>query len=109
MQTENQLEKDDAFDANSAQDLKLSKKYPSEIPNEMIENQTKKIPNLAFLAFAGAAIGTSAILTWKSNKKTLGNFVGLWAPTIMILGLYNKMVKVEDEVLASAKEIKNLH
>jgi len=107
MQFENQFEKDDAFE--NAKDMKLSKEYPSEIPNEAVESQTKKIPNLAFLAFAGAAIGASAFLTWKSKKKTLGNFVGLWAPTIMILGLYNKIVKVEDEVLVAAKEIKNLH
>lgn len=80
------------------QDQKLSKKYPTETPNEMVEEQTKKIPNLTFLAAAGVAIGASALLTaWK--RPQLGNFVGLWVPSILLLGVYNKLVKVEEEVL----------
>ena len=80
------------------QEQKMSAKYKSELPNELIEQQTKKIPNLAFMGLALAAIFGSAALT-ATNKKTLGNFVGLWVPTILILGLYNKMVKLEDEIL----------
>jgi hypothetical protein len=29
-----------------------------------------------------------------SGKKEAANFVGHWAPTFLILGLYNKMVKL---------------
>lgn len=88
---------------------KLSAKYASEIPNEVVESQTKKIPNLAFLGVAGAAMVASAMLTFRKQNKTLGNFVGLWVPTVMLLGVYNKLVKVEDEVLEATKEVKNLH
>jgi len=88
---------------------KLSTELPSEIPNEIVESQTRKIPNLAFLGFAGAAMVASAMLTFKSKHKTLGNFVGLWVPTMMLLGVYNKIVKVEDEVLVATKQIKDLH
>ena len=28
-----------------------------------------------------------------SGRKSWGNFVGQWAPTLLILGLYNKVVK----------------
>jgi len=82
----------------SNKDKKLSSRYKSEIPNEALEEQTKKIPNLFFLGLALAGIGVSAALT-ASNKKTLGNFVGLWVPTILTFGLYNKLVKIEDELL----------
>ncbi len=80
------------------QEKKMSRKYKTEVPNEVIEEQTKKIPNLAFMGAAVAAIFGSAALT-ASNKKNLGNFVGLWVPTILIFGLYNKIVKLEDELL----------
>lgn len=81
-------------------DKKLSKVYKSELPNEIIEEQTKKIPNLLFLGLGVASILASASLT-ATNKKTAGNFVGLWVPTFLLFGLYNKMVKIEDELLRS--------
>jgi len=90
--------------AISNQKNKMSIKYPTELANEVIENQTKKIPNLVFMALAGASILGSALLTFSKEKKELGNFVGLWAPTILLLGLYNKIVKVEDELLTVVKK-----
>ncbi len=80
---------------------KLSSEYPSEIPNEVVEGQTKKIPNLVFLGLAGASLVGSAFLTFGRKQETWGNFVGLWVPTIMLLGIYNKVVKLEDEILKS--------
>ncbi|MEQ1723798.1 MAG: hypothetical protein ABL930_11525 [Pseudobdellovibrio sp.] len=79
-------------------DKKLSSQYKTEIPNEIIEEQTKKIPNLVFLGAALVSIAASAALT-STNRKNLGNFVGLWAPTLLCLGIYNKLVKIEDELL----------
>ncbi|HLL90550.1 MAG TPA: hypothetical protein VK324_14715 [Tepidisphaeraceae bacterium] len=58
-----------------------------------IETQTAKLPSDTFLWLAGASIATS--LTFKimgRDKDAL--FVGQWAPTFLILGLYNKLVKV---------------
>lgn len=82
----------------SQRDKKMSGKYRSEVPNEIIEEQTKKIPNLVFLGLALASMAASAALTAR-KRKTLGNFVGLWAPAILSFGLYNKLVKMEDELL----------
>ena len=82
----------------SQRDKKISGKYRSELPNEIIEEQTKKIPNLVFLGLALASMAASAALTAR-KQKVLGNFVGLWAPAILSLGLYNKLVKMEDELL----------
>ena len=57
-----------------------------------IENQTAKLPSDTFLWAAGAAIATSAALQMMGNKHA-SVFVGQWAPTLLILGLYNKIVK----------------
>ena len=60
----------------------------------MIEEQTAKLPSDLFLWAAGGSIlGSLALQMMGENKKAL--FVGQWAPTLLILGLYNKFVKVE--------------
>ena len=57
-----------------------------------IEQQTAKLPSDLFLWGAVASIATSLILQ-ASGKKHASMFVGQWAPTVLILGLYNKLVK----------------
>jgi hypothetical protein len=57
-----------------------------------IESQTAKLPSDLFLWAAGASIVASAALQIFDRKET-SNFVGQWAPTFLILGLYNKLVK----------------
>lgn len=61
---------------------------------KMIERQTEKIPSVAFLALGIGSIGASLALKSMGYSKT-ANFVGMWAPTILVMGLYNKIVKVE--------------
>jgi hypothetical protein len=58
-----------------------------------IEQQTAKLPSDTFLWSAVGAMGLSLVLQATGNKHA-GNFVGQWAPTLLILGLYNKMVKL---------------
>lgn len=58
-----------------------------------IEQQTAKLPSDLFLWLAGGSIVLSLILE-VSRRKEDANFVGHWAPTFLILGLYNKMVKL---------------
>ena len=57
-----------------------------------IEEQTAKLPSDAFLWVAGASIAASLILKMLDRHHE-ALFVGQWAPTILILGLYNKLVK----------------
>jgi hypothetical protein len=57
-----------------------------------IEEQTAKLPSDTFLWAAGASIAASAALQAMGNKHA-SVFVGQWAPTLLILGLYNKLVK----------------
>lgn len=59
---------------------------------ETVEQQTAKVPSLAFLGLALGAMAASAALVL-SGRKQLGNFVGQWAPSILIMGLYNKLAK----------------
>ena len=66
-----------------------------------VENKTKKIPSIGFLSFAVGSMVASATLQ-ALRKRELSNFVGLWAPSILIMGLYNKLVKVEEEVASLA-------
>jgi hypothetical protein len=57
-----------------------------------IESQTEQIPSVAFL---GLAVGAMA-LSWMflaSGRRNVANFIGQWVPTVLILGLYNKLVK----------------
>jgi len=57
-----------------------------------IEEQTAKLPSDTFLWAAGAAISTSITLQLM-DKPHASLFVGQWVPTLLILGLYNKLVK----------------
>jgi hypothetical protein len=58
-----------------------------------IEQQTAKIPSDWFLWAAFGSIATSLIFQF-SGKESKAQFVGHWAPTILILGMYNKLVKL---------------
>jgi hypothetical protein len=60
-----------------------------------VEHQTARIPSLFFLAVAGATIGISLGIKVAGYDKT-ANFVGQWVPTILLLGIYNKIVKEVD-------------
>ena len=58
-----------------------------------IEEQSARLPSDLFLWAAGASIAGSLILKF-SGREHDSLFVGQWAPTFLILGLYNKLVKV---------------
>jgi hypothetical protein len=57
-----------------------------------IEEQTAKLPSDLFLWGAGAAITGSLALRLLDRDRD-SQFVGQWVPTLLILGLYNKIVK----------------
>ena len=61
---------------------------------KMIESQTAKIPSGTYLTGAIAAmVGSSVLMLF--GQRNVANFVGQWVPTILIIGLYNKLVKLE--------------
>jgi hypothetical protein len=58
-----------------------------------IEQQTAKLPSDTFLWAAGGSIaGALALKMMGRHEDAL--FVGQWAPTFLVLGLYNKIVKI---------------
>lgn len=74
-----------------------------------IEKQTARIPSDVWLWAAGASIIGSLVAQgigmfggprsqmrqlMYPTKSPISQFVGMWAPTFLLLGLYNKIVKV---------------
>jgi hypothetical protein len=59
-----------------------------------IEHYTTNIPSSGFLAVALGAIVGSLILQAGGRGKW-SNFVAQWAPTVLLMGVYNKLVKLE--------------
>jgi hypothetical protein len=68
------------------------RKYAEGPVARAIEHQTAKLPSDVFLWAALASIATSLVLQmWDRKHDAL--FVGHWAPTLLLLGIYNKLVK----------------
>lgn len=70
-----------------------------------IERETAKLPSDTFMWAAFGAMAASAAVqllqpkgkTWfglPTRRGQLSLFIGQWAPTLLIFGLYNKLVKV---------------
>jgi hypothetical protein len=59
----------------------------------VIEQQTAKIPSDAFLFAALGVMGVSLYLYLKGRHDD-SRFIGTWAPSLLIMGVYNKLVKV---------------
>jgi len=58
-----------------------------------IEKQTSRVPSDVFLWGALGSIALSLALGVARQGKA-ANFVGQWVPTLLLLGVYNKIVKV---------------
>lgn len=59
-----------------------------------IEHETSKLPSGLFLVAAITSMGASLALRLMKRKNT-ALFVGQWAAPFLLLGLYNKLVKLE--------------
>jgi len=59
-----------------------------------VEKVTAEIPSSAFLGVAVAAMAVSLVFQLTGQGKW-GNFIAQWAPTWLIIGVYNKLVKLE--------------
>jgi hypothetical protein len=59
-----------------------------------IEEQTAKLPSDVFLwASVGAMVTSLTLKVFRQNSLAL--FIGQWAAPFLLLGIYNKIVKVE--------------
>jgi hypothetical protein len=59
----------------------------------LIEQQAAKIPSDVFLFLALSSMGLSLALEL-TGKENQSRFVGMWAPTLLTMGVYNKLVKI---------------
>src|SRR5918993_2850883 len=59
-----------------------------------VEEYTAAIPSSAFLGVAISAMALSLALQIGGQGKW-GNFIAQWVPTWLVIGLYNKLVKLE--------------
>lgn len=57
-----------------------------------IEKRAENIPSSYFVSAAAASVAIALGLAF-TKKKQWANFVGQWVPTILLLGIYNKMLK----------------
>ncbi len=59
----------------------------------------ESIENLPSSVYYGGVFGSIllAVFLFVTGKKQEGIFVGLWAPTILNLGLYNKLLRPSRE------------
>jgi hypothetical protein len=75
---------------------------------DIIERRTGRLPSGTYLTLAIGSIVASAVLMFSARRSAFGrfgrraelaNFVGHWAPTLLVIGVYNKLVKIEHELL----------
>jgi hypothetical protein len=70
-----------------------------------IEEQTAKIPSVGYLSLAVVSMLLSAGFAFTRRRET-ANFIGLWVPSILLLGVYNKLVKLEGSDMYSRPDRK---
>ncbi|MGF1635048.1 MAG: hypothetical protein ACFCVE_14440 [Phycisphaerae bacterium] len=59
---------------------------------QFLEEQTAKLPSDTFIWLSGASIAAALTLKLLGRDRD-ALFVGQWAPTFLILGVYNKLIK----------------
>ena len=57
-----------------------------------VEKKTSKIPSMVYLCAGLSALAASACMMCRKSPALL---VGQWAAPLLIMGLYNKLVKTE--------------
>ena len=66
-----------------------------------LQHKTKEIvrqvPPTVFLKLALGSMAISAALAIFARHKETANFVGLWAPSFLLIGIYNKLTHLEEK------------
>lgn len=59
-----------------------------------VEKQTSRIPSIIYLSAGLTALALSACMMYRHRKHS-ALLVGQWAAPLLIMGLYNKIVKTQ--------------
>lgn len=70
-----------------------AKQHSEGIVARTIEQQTAKLPSDIFLWGALGSIGVSLFFEIKGNPEK-SRFIGQWVSPFLLLGVYNKLVKI---------------
>ena len=91
-----------ATDVNPASDKSLGEYVPSPVQRDelsedvltrLIEQQSAKLPSHFFLFSAFGAM-TASLALELSGRSRASRFVGMWPPALLMMGMYNKLVKI---------------
>ncbi len=58
----------------------------------LLEQQTAQLPSSFFLMSSVGAMAAAVILELRGRHR-LSTFVAMWAPSLMMAGIYNKLIK----------------
>ncbi len=70
-----------------------------------IEEQTAKVPSVGYLSLAVGSMLLSAGFAF-TRRRDIANFIGLWVPSLLLIGVYNKLVKLEGSDMYSRPDRK---
>jgi len=68
-----------------------------------IEERTSRVPSGTYLGLAIGSMIVSAAFQIAGKRET-ASFIGQWAPSLLVIGMYNKLVKIEHELLERFEE-----
>jgi fatty acid desaturase len=86
VQTKNRLEQEPASTAEA-------ERHSEGEVAKLLENQTAKLPSDVWLWAAVGSMGVALTLQML-NKKHASLFVGQWPAPFLLLGVYNKLIKI---------------
>lgn len=81
-------DREDAYDPSPV----VRDEHAEPTVTRVIEQQTARVPSHWFLMASFAAMGASLGFEL-AGRSRWSRFVGMWAPTLLITGVYNKLVK----------------
>ncbi|HEX2229104.1 MAG TPA: hypothetical protein VHM64_18375 [Candidatus Binatia bacterium] len=94
------------YDMTHTDDLPSPETNEDQI-TKSVEDYTASLPSSAYLGVALGAMGLSLALQLKGDGKW-GNFIGQWVPTWLLIGVYNKLVKLEGHDKSDAGKVEEL-
>jgi hypothetical protein len=68
-----------------------------------IEQKTARVPSGTYLGLAIGSMIVSAAFQIAGKRET-ANFIGQWVPSLLVIGMYNKLVKIEHELMDRFEE-----
>jgi hypothetical protein len=69
-----------------------------------LEETTSRFPTGTLLGLAVGSMIASAGIAVFGQRKELANFVGLWAPSFLLIGIYNRLSKLEHQNISLEHE-----